>query len=167
MDRELALQGEMEYVRMGFSIRNRYGRVDRARTDFIRAEIRRRDQQARLIKQWESYGSRWQALLATDDPITFADVPWPVPVPPSSVEELTPGAVVQFFLDSLRITTDAASESSRFRSALLRWHPDKMSTILARTVDSDLDAVREGVNLVFRALHAHLNRVKDNEAPSS
>ncbi|KAI0360576.1 hypothetical protein OH77DRAFT_1418541 [Trametes cingulata] len=167
MDRELALQGEMEYVRMGFSIRDRYGRVDRARTDVIRAEIRRRDEQARLIKQWESYGSRWQALLASDYPISFADIPWPMSTPPSSVHDLSSEAVVQFFLDSLRIPNNAASETNRFRRAVLRWHPDKMGPILARTVDADYDSVREGVNVVFRALHAHLNRGKDNEPPSA
>ncbi|KAI0777779.1 hypothetical protein BD413DRAFT_602066 [Trametes elegans] len=162
MEQEQALQGEMEYVRMGFSIRDRYGRVDKTRTDFVRAEIRRRDELARLIKQWEAYEARWRAILSSDGPLAFVDIPWPAFNPPSSVTELHPETVVRFFLESLQLPGNNVSEADRLRAALLRWHPDKMSGIFARVMDSDVQNVREGVNLVFRALHGRLHHVKDN-----
>ncbi|KAI0674407.1 hypothetical protein C8Q78DRAFT_966705 [Trametes maxima] len=160
VERELMLQGEMEYVRIGLSIRDRFGRVDETRTEFVRAEIRKRDALAKAIKQWESYQSRWRGLLNSDRPVAFADIPWPVSDSPSSVDELNPDSVVQFFVDSLLVPGNRASETDRLRSALLRWHPDKMTSVFSRTVDSDLDTVQDGVNIVFRALHARIHRVK-------
>lgn len=164
---EMALQGELEYVRMGLSMRDRYGRVDKARTEYLRVELRRRDALARVIKQWETYKTRWTALLlASDAPVAFADIPWPVPQQPTSVQDLQPEAIVQFFTESLQATGIATTESDRLRSALLRWHPDKMSAVLTRTVATDADSVSEGVNIVFRALHARIHHVKDNVAAS-
>ncbi|CDO75000.1 hypothetical protein BN946_scf184965.g2 [Trametes cinnabarina] len=148
-------EGEIEYVRMGLSIRDEFGRVDKARTDLIRAEIRKRDEVANIIRQWGTYETRWQTLLASDRPVAFADIPWPVPTPPSSVDDLRPEAIVQFFVDSLFVPGSTATAQGRLRSALLRWHPDKMSAVFSRTVESEVDSVREGVNIVFRALHAH------------
>ncbi|KAH9896962.1 hypothetical protein C8Q73DRAFT_435743 [Cubamyces lactineus] len=159
-EHDLALKSEMEYVRMGFSIRDRFGRVDRVRTERIRAEIHLRDALARLIQQWETYETRWRNLLASNTPVTFADIPWPSPDSPSSVDDIRPESIIQFFLDSLRVPGNTSSESDRLRSALLRWHPDKMSAVLSRTVDLELDSVREGVNIVFRALHARMNFVE-------
>ncbi|EIW55619.1 uncharacterized protein TRAVEDRAFT_130154 [Trametes versicolor FP-101664 SS1] len=163
----MALQGELEYVRMGLSVRDRHGRVDKARTEYLRAEARRRDALARVIKQWETYKTRWTALLASDTPLGFADIPWPVPQQPSSTHDLQPEAIVQFFTESLQATGTATTESDRLRSALLRWHPDKMSTVLARTVVADAGSVSEGVNVVFRALHARIHHVKDTAPPRS
>lgn len=163
---EMALQGELDCVRMGLSVRDRYGRVDKARTEYLRAEARRRDALARVVKQWEMYKTRWTTLIASDTAIAFADIPWPVPQQPSSVQDLQPEAIVQFFTESLQATGIATTESDRLRSALLRWHPDKMSAVLARTVATDVDSVGEGVNIVFRALHARIHHVKDT-APAS
>ncbi|KAL1943908.1 hypothetical protein VTO73DRAFT_3726 [Trametes versicolor] len=164
---EMALQGELEYVRMGLSVRDRYGRVDKERTECLRAEVRRRDALAMVIKQWETYKTRWTALLASDAPVAFADIPWPVSPQPSSVLGLKPEAIVQFFTESLQATGIATTESDRLRSALLRWHPDKMSAVLARTVAADAGSVSEGVNVVFRALHARIHHVKDTVPPRS
>ncbi|KAI0336851.1 hypothetical protein GY45DRAFT_1341842 [Cubamyces sp. BRFM 1775] len=150
----------MEYVRMGFSIRDRFGRIDKARTEHVRAELNKRDAQAELIKQWETYETRWRSLLTSDTPVTFAQIPWPLPNLPSSIDDITPEAIIRFFLDSLKVPGNTASESDRLRSALLRWHPDKMSAVLSRTMDTELQPVREGVNIVFRALHARVNLVK-------
>ncbi|KAI0635271.1 hypothetical protein C8Q77DRAFT_1107071 [Trametes polyzona] len=163
---ELALQSEMAHVRMGLSIRDRYGRVDKARTEFVRGEIRRRDELARVIKQWETYETRWHMLLASEGPVAFTDIPWPSPTPPASVLDLHPDAVVQFFVESLQVPGNVATETERLRSALLRWHPDKMSVILSRVVESDLHSVREGINLVFRTLHERIHVVKDNVTSS-
>ncbi|OJT01713.1 hypothetical protein TRAPUB_7769 [Trametes pubescens] len=163
---EMALQGELDYVRMGLSVRDRHGRIDKARTEYLRAEIRRRDTHARVIKQWDTYKTRWKVLLASNTPLAFADIPWPVAHQPSSALDLQPEAVVLFFTESLQATGIATTEADRLRSALLRWHPDKMSTVLARTVATDVDSVSEGVNIVFRALHARIHHVKDTAAAS-
>ncbi|KAI8986768.1 hypothetical protein BD414DRAFT_486983 [Trametes punicea] len=161
-ERALAMQSEMEYVRMGLSIRDKYGRIDKARTDYLRGEVRRRDALSKLIDQWNTYEARWRTLLATNGPVTFADIPWPTGITPSSVDELSPESIIQFFADSLSLPEleNALSEQDRLRAALLRWHPDKLSGILSRTVDSDLDSVREGVNVVFRTLHARMNHLR-------
>ncbi|KAI0659250.1 hypothetical protein C8Q70DRAFT_888375, partial [Cubamyces menziesii] len=156
----LALESEIEYVRMGLSIRDRFGRVDKARMERVRAEILLRDTSAKLVKQWETYETRWRNLLASSTPVTFVDIPWPLSNLPSSVDDLCPEAIIQFFLNSLQLPGNTSTEPDRLRSALLRWHPDKMAAVLSRTVDVELDSVREGVNIVFRALHARLNLVR-------
>ncbi|OSD08133.1 hypothetical protein PYCCODRAFT_1441872 [Trametes coccinea BRFM310] len=152
---------------MGLSIRDTLGRVDKARTALIRAELRQRERLATLVGQWEAYETRWRALLASDRPVAFADVPWPVPTPPSSVDDIRPEAVAQFFVDSLKVPGNTATEPERLRSAILRWHPDKMSAIFSRTVEADVDSVREGVNVVFCALHAHVKGPRDDPVPQS
>ncbi|KAH9852522.1 hypothetical protein C2E23DRAFT_707791, partial [Lenzites betulinus] len=157
----LALLGEMQYVRMGLSIHDHRGRVDKERTEFVRAEIRRRDEQDRLLKQWSTYNARWRALCAADTPVTFADIAWPVSNAPSSAQDLHSDDIVKFFLESLQLPGNTASEPDTLRSALLRWHPDKLTILFSRTVASDLDSVREGVSIVFRALHARIHYVKD------
>ncbi|KAI0360575.1 hypothetical protein OH77DRAFT_698742 [Trametes cingulata] len=164
-DAELALQGEIEYVRMGFSIRDKYGRVDKERTAFIRAEMQRRDELANPAKQWEAYETRWRALLASREPVIFLDIPWPMAKLALSVEELDPDKIVDFFLHSLDIPGCTVSRYDRFRGAMLRWHPDKMSAVVARTVKFDLADVREGINIVFRALHEFVQEIRDQESP--
>ncbi|KAJ8488009.1 hypothetical protein ONZ51_g3814 [Trametes cubensis] len=165
-ERELALESEIEYVRMGLSIRDRFGRVDKARMERVRAEILLRDTSAKLVKQWETYETRWRNLLASSTPVTFVDIPWPLSNLPSSVDDLCPEAIIQFFLNSLQLPGNTSTEPDRLRSALLRWHPDKMAAVLSRTVDVELDSVREGVNIVFRALHARLNLVRCSQQNS-
>ncbi|KAI0372053.1 hypothetical protein BV20DRAFT_140198 [Pilatotrama ljubarskyi] len=120
LDQELALQGEIENVRMGFSIRDRFGRVDKERTEFIRAEMLKRDELAKPAKRWEAYEKRWRALLASKDPVIFQDIPWPTTQPPMSVGELDADDIVDFFLDLLEIPGCSVSEYARFRSAILR-----------------------------------------------
>ncbi|KAI0827029.1 hypothetical protein BC628DRAFT_1409853 [Trametes gibbosa] len=156
----------MGYVRMGLSIRDRHGRIDKERTELVRAEIRRRDEQARLRRRWEAYETRWKVLCAGDAPVAFGDIAWPIHNAPSSVQDLYPEPIVQFFQESLQVSGNVASETDILRSALLRWHPDKMSMVFSRTVSSDMDSVREGVNIVFRALHARIHCIKHEAIPS-
>lgn len=153
-ERAEALIGEMDWVRKGGSLRDATGRRDMARTEQLRAEVRILDEETRLMKLWDGYETRWRALLARMDPVTFADVPWPLPVTPRTVDELVPATVEEFLLGSLRVRKNTVTRRERIRASLLRWHPDKVSALMSRVVEDDRAAVREGIHTVFRHLKA-------------
>jgi len=148
-EREMATLGEFEWVRSGGVLRDALGRRDKARTESIRQEIRLQERERLLMDRWETYERKWRALLAADDPVTFKDIPWPTPECPSSVEELSAAGIADFFLEPLEVRTNKTSRRDRIRASLLRWHPDKISSVLSRVVLDDADKVREGVNAVF------------------
>ncbi|KAI0711146.1 hypothetical protein C8T65DRAFT_647660 [Cerioporus squamosus] len=153
-ERALALEGELYWVSMGGSIRDMYGRKDKARTEELRAEVRIRNEERKLLDYWDAYETRWRALLVSTTPIAFNDIPWPVDPPPSSVDALTPDAVAEFLFAPLRVRANAVSKKDRIRASLLRWHPDKLSAVVARTAEEDAESVRAGINAVFRVLMA-------------
>ena len=155
-ERAVALEGELYWVSMGGSIRDAYGRKDKARTEELRAEVRIRKEERQLLDRWDAYEMRWRTLLASAAPITFSDIPWPVDSqsPPSSVDALTADAVAEFLFAPLRVRANKISKKDRIRASLLRWHPDKLSAVVARTVAEDVDSVRAGINTVFRVLMA-------------
>lgn len=151
-EREQALEGEMDWVSVGGWLRDAYGRKDRLRTEQLRAQARVRDEKRRIIAQWDAYEAQWRALLASTGLISFANIPWPVTSSPTSVDNLTPDDVAEFFIAPLRVSANGTSRKDRIRTSLLRWHPDKLSAVLARTVEQDSDCVRSGINTVFRIL---------------
>lgn len=153
-ERAEALTGEMAWVRAGGSLRDAHGRRDKVRTEQLRAEIRLLDEEARLTAQWNAYEARWCALLAVNTPVTFKDVPWPLPSAVASVDDLVPGAIEEFLFGPLRVRRNTVTKRERFRASFLRWHPDKMSALLQRVVPEDESAVQEGVKAVFRCLRA-------------
>jgi hypothetical protein len=151
-EREVATLGEFEWVRSGGVLRDGQGRRDKVRTDSIRQEIRLQEREKLLMDRWEIYERKWGALLAADDPVSFRDMPWPLPTCPSTVEELAFAAISDFLLDPLGVRTNKVTKRERIRTSLLRWHPDKMSSILCRVVEDDVDIVREGIGAVFTCL---------------
>ncbi|KAH9926697.1 uncharacterized protein B0H18DRAFT_1005162 [Fomitopsis serialis] len=153
-ERAEALIGEMDWVRSGGSLRDANGRLDKVRTEQLREEVRILDEDTRLTKLWDSYETRWRALLATTDPVTFTHIPWPLPVFPKAVDELAPAAIEEFLLGPLRVRKNTVTKRERIRASLLRWHPDKISNLLSRVIDEDQAVVREGVHVVFRCLKA-------------
>lgn len=153
-ERAEALVGEMDWVRAGGSLRDANGRRDVVRTEQLRAEIRLQDEEKRLMAQWDAYEARWRALLASSSTVSFRDVPWPTPTAPSSVDELTNAAIADFIFGPLQVRKNTITRRERIRASLLRWHPDKVYSILVRTVEEDTNVVREGVNTVFRCLKA-------------
>ncbi|KAI0746894.1 hypothetical protein C8Q80DRAFT_1178153 [Daedaleopsis nitida] len=166
LEREEALQGEMEWVGAGGWLRDAYGRKDKVRTERLRAEIRVRDEQRKILAQWATYEDHWRTLLASTGPISFQDIPWPVSPSPSSVDDLTPDAVAEFLLAPLRVKTKSLSRKDLLRTSLLRWHPDKLSAVMARTVEEDADSVRSGVNAVFRVLRSMQDSDRQHDSHS-
>ncbi|TFK89660.1 hypothetical protein K466DRAFT_465961, partial [Polyporus arcularius HHB13444] len=149
-ERALALEGELYWVSMGGSIRDVYGRKDKARTEELRAEVRIRKEERKLLDRWDAYETRWRALLAATTPIAFSDIPWPVDPPPTCIDALTPDAIAEFLFAPLRVRANTVAKRDRIRASLLRWHPDKLSAVAARTIEEDAESVRVGINTVFR-----------------
>jgi hypothetical protein len=110
--------------------------------------------------------------------VRFKDIPWPIdianPVPvhggsattmggrkPKHVEtgkevtleDITPKNVEAFLLGGLQVRGTTATRKGRIRSALLRWHPDKLSWLLARVVEEDMDSVRGGLAMIVQFVH--------------
>jgi hypothetical protein len=151
-EREVATHGEIEWVRSGGVLRDAQGRRDKVRTDHIRHEIRLQEREKILKERWEMYERKWGILLASEDCVSFKDMPWPLQRCPSSVEDLTFKAISDFLLEPLEIRTNTVTKRERIRTSLLRWHPDKMSSVLCRVVEEDMDIVRGGVGAVFMCL---------------
>ncbi|KII84618.1 hypothetical protein PLICRDRAFT_45998 [Plicaturopsis crispa FD-325 SS-3] len=157
---EIASAGEIEWVRSGGVLRDAQGRRDKVRTAQILAEIRLVEEEQRLTAVWEEHERRWRTLLAShDDVLTFRDIPWPLHPPPSSPADLVPAKITEFLLAPLRVRSCTVSKRDRLRTAMLRWHPDKITPLLSdRVAEDDAGAVRDGINVVFNAclgaLHA-------------
>ena len=165
-EREQIRLGEMEWVRAGGWLRDASGRKDKARTEQIRAEVRLADEERKILERWHAYEARWNALLASTTPVTFVDIPWPVSLPPSSAEDLTPDAITEFFLAPLRVRSSTVLKKDRIRTSILRWHPDKLSVIMARTVERDIDNVRAGINNVFHVVRSLQDSERTSDIPA-
>lgn len=122
------------------------------RTESIKREIRLQKDEQLAMEQWEAYEGAWRSLLTSTDSITFNTLPWPLQKAPSTVHELTPTAISEFLLASLAVRTNSVTRKERIRASFLRWHPDKISSVLNRVVDDDVDAVREGISAVLMCL---------------
>ena len=98
----------------------------------------------------------WSSSIssAADKPVvTFADMPWPLHTPPTSPDELrNPGKIAEFIFESLTLEGNKTTRRERLRSSLLRWHPDKLRSLLARVPEEELDAVKDGIDAVVISL---------------
>lgn len=169
-ERAEALRSEIEWVRAGGALRDARGRRDPARTAALRREIELKDKEDRLRARWDAYEARWRVLSDSRgrgrsesregrerqddaaDGLAFADVPWPVDPAPADVSDLTRVRIADFLLEPLSIRGNTVTRRERIRASLLRWHPDKVSMLLARVRPIDAERVMEGVYAVFRAL---------------
>ncbi|KAF8189773.1 hypothetical protein K438DRAFT_1832077, partial [Mycena galopus ATCC 62051] len=128
-----ALKGEIDWVRSGGILRDAQGNRDYARTEAIREELR-----------LSALEATWKAGRDRNKPrdVQFQDVPWPVcPTDgrPVALAELTVDRVEDFLLAGLKVRGCTVTKKERVRTSLLRWHPDKMTTVLARIVETDLE----------------------------
>ncbi|KDQ22370.1 hypothetical protein PLEOSDRAFT_1023114, partial [Pleurotus ostreatus PC15] len=159
-----ATQGEFDWVRSGGILRDARGRRDKVRTEAIRAEIRRRDEEDGIMRTWNAYEERWRRLsrpgTGTDQhmAIRFRDIPWPQGSAADkelgvgavgTVEDLDVESMQRFFLATLRVRTNRMTRKELVRAAWLRWHPDKLVSVLARVVPEDVSMVQEGISLVM------------------
>jgi hypothetical protein len=75
---------------------------------------------------------------------------------PALDELLKPEAICEFLLSPAH--SPGVSSKDRIRAALRRWHPDKFARLLGLVVESDRDAVTDGVGIVVRCLNEMLER---------
>ncbi|KAJ6484420.1 hypothetical protein C8R47DRAFT_1321506 [Mycena vitilis] len=165
-----ALKGEIDWVRSGGILRDIQGNRDYKRTEAIREELRLSALEASLVERWKKYETRWTELAGKaarerNKPrdVRFEDVPWPVsPVEGQSVKlaDLKVDRVEDFLLANLKVRGCTVTRKERVRSSLLRWHPDKMTAVLGRIVETDLEAVREGIHAVVLCLHQPNSKVE-------
>lgn len=149
-----ARKGEETWVRMGGILRDPKGNRDWTRTLAIREELKLRDIEAALQRRWKLYEQRWRNLLENQGPVEFRDIPWPVDCDQGSVDlkDLKINDMEEFFLGGLRVRGCETTQRDRIRACLLRWHPDKMTAILARVTEGDAKRVMEGIRLVTDCL---------------
>lgn len=156
-----ARHGEEEWVRSGGILRDTKGRRDMVRTQTVRDELKLRDIEKALVERWEAYEGQWKELLASNGKgkegradLRFRDLPWPVDTgdKKAEVSDLTVGRVEEFLLGGLKVRGCGITRKDRIRSSLLRWHPDKLTSVLARVVEEDVEIVNEGVSVVIRSL---------------
>ncbi|KAG9221045.1 hypothetical protein CCMSSC00406_0005516 [Pleurotus cornucopiae] len=103
------------------------------------------------VDAWREYEERWKALASQTDPLTFASIPWPVVLPPTTPTGITSAAIVLFLYSPLH--SPGQSRKDRIRHAQLRWHPDRFRKVLERVAETDREAVEEGVGIVARCLN--------------
>jgi hypothetical protein len=179
LEAAIARENEREWVRSGGVLRDAQGRRDYARTDALRAEIRREEEERALVRRWERYEARWrEAVVAGEGAVTFVDVPWPVPAAHGEEGEGVSRALVQeqladpkfmrdFLLSPLNVRESLlpgrrTTKRDRLRREMLHWHPDKLSGLVGRVVEEDEADVREGIAAVFMQLKSLQDEEKDN-----
>lgn len=166
-----ALSGEIDWVRSGGILRDPVtGKRDHERTKAIRAELKLKAEEEALTERWEAYEKAWKSLprLINSRELTFHDIPWPIAIPEQDgtkknsqkrkigVRDLTPVAIEEFLTDVLRVRGTKISKKERIRASLLRWHPDKMTSIVSRVAEDDIEEVKKGVAAVAAALSTRL-----------
>ena len=139
----------------------------RQQEESLREERRRRRRAREIASAWRTYEARW-ALLSQRQPelgllsaLTFERIPWPVVDAPldcgTRLDVLLRHEAIREFLLSSAHSPDVSAKD-RIRAALRRWHPDKFARVLSQVIESDRDAVAEGMGVVVRCLNDMLER---------
>ncbi|KAM6502206.1 hypothetical protein JOM56_002183, partial [Amanita muscaria] len=122
---------------------------------YLEKRAREKREQERLdktiVNAWTRYETRWAAMQASSDTLTFSNIPWPLPSPPNAPEEMSPADIASFLLSPLHSKSHTRKE--RIRIAQLRWHPDRFRKFMSRIADSDKAKVEDGVGIVARCLN--------------
>jgi hypothetical protein len=172
---EEARKGEEYWVSCGGVLRDKNGNRDLERTNQIREELKLRQAEKRLQERWDTYESRWKDLNSqaklrnplaepsgTEDQdqddnrlLTFADIPWPVDKPEGETvtfDDLHLKNIEAFLFGPLTIRGSTVTKKERVRSSLLRWHPDKLTSIVDMVNPEAKQGVMEGIHAVVRRL---------------
>ncbi|KAK7053396.1 hypothetical protein VNI00_004022 [Paramarasmius palmivorus] len=132
---------------------------------YRRPEQRTRDRSKPRVDKsisdsWKKYEDRWATLAASSEPLTFANIPWPVASAPRSPEQITLSAISEFLLSPLH--SQSLTRKDRIRAAQLRWHPDRFQRMMHRVPSTEKDMVVEGVGAVARSLNELMGREKSH-----
>ncbi|KAI0268687.1 hypothetical protein BC834DRAFT_800662, partial [Gloeopeniophorella convolvens] len=117
-----------------------------------------------LAEAWRVYEARWAVLsrahsqrgFGLHSALAFDRIPWPVMDPPRHPSELRVEAIRKFLLSSAH--SPDVPPRDRIRAALRRWHPDKFTRVLSLVIESDREAVVEGMGIVARCLNELLEK---------
>lgn len=158
-ERAEALRGEIAWVRSGGILRSADGRRDYARTEEVRRVVAEEDRQRAVLERWRAYEEAWARLLnptqpsSNDSLLRFSDIPWPTVKQPKSVGDLRESgtSIEEFLFESLSIRANV-TRRERIRTSLLRWHPDKLGSVLATVHEEDRAAVKDGFDVVAMCL---------------
>jgi hypothetical protein len=153
-ERAEALIGEKHWVRQGGMLRDANGKRDPQRTEEVRKIVEKEDKERRIIERWLAYEQGWASLsVGHVRELSFGSIPWPHVSPPRNASDLRDAQRIgEFLFESLGIMGNSTSRKERIRSSLLRWHPDKLVSIVARVKDDDVESVRDGIDAVVMGL---------------
>ena len=124
------------------------------------------------LDPWLSYEDRWHQLLTNSNEagitLRFTSIPWPMETQPTSVDDIKAAEIRAFLLSSramrppvklsgtepqekLSPVNDLKTRQAVLRTALLRWHPDKvLPKFLSWVEEDERAAVKDGVGRVIR-----------------
>jgi hypothetical protein len=164
-EHEEAVKGDIDWVKSGGILRDRTGKRDFERTNIIRKELELQELEIKVLERWNAYEHRWNMILASRGPLTFSAIPWPVADLPAHVSDLTIRSIAHFVIAPLRVAGSTVARRHRIRQLILRYHPDKVSSVISRTVNDDKVAVEEGVIVVLTCLKYLHDEEKAMEPP--
>lgn len=149
---------EAEHIRTTRERGQEYERVQ-LQEDWMDWHRREQVQADNQIKEaWVRYEERWRTLFNTNEPLSFATIPWPMVRIPSSPNRITLGAISLFLLSPFH--SQGMTDKERVRNAQLRWHPDKFRRLLTRVRESERGMVEEAAGNVARYLNDMGNRAR-------
>ena len=154
-EKEEALKGEKDWVRMGGVLRDVNGKRDYVWTAEVKKLVEVEDAQRRAVERWAAYETALSKLSAGSGTLTFQDFPWPLLSKPEEAGELRDETAVARFLfemQTLGVPDVKVSRRDRIRMSLLRWHPDKLGSVVGRVREEDVEAVKEGIDAVVISL---------------
>ncbi len=127
-------------------------RVLKAEEDSRRRRREEREHKRRMDAR-DNYDRRWAELLNSKSvDLGFADVPWPVGGE-MEISQVTAEAITAFLFPSGSDVGRGGMRKEALREVMLRFHPDKFEgRVIPRIRSEDRDAVREGANVVARAV---------------
>ncbi|KAG6907571.1 hypothetical protein DXG01_008408 [Tephrocybe rancida] len=136
-------------------------RQERFRKEQLRLEeIRQRTDSHKLTKEQvastlERHERQWSILHSTGNNLHWESIPWPMFVPPKSLDDITLSAVSAYALTPLLPEEhNAKSWKDRIKDLIRKWHPDRFETkYLPRVAERDRDKVKEGIEAVLQSLN--------------
>ncbi|KAG6907570.1 hypothetical protein DXG01_008407 [Tephrocybe rancida] len=123
-------------------------------------EMRQRTDSHKLTKEQlastlELHERQWSMLHLIGNNVHWESIPWPMFVPPKSLDDITLSAVSAYVLTSLLPEEHKAkSRKDRIVDLIRKWHPDRFETkYLPRVAEGDRDKVKEGMEAVLQSLN--------------
>ncbi|KAG6906101.1 hypothetical protein DXG01_015930 [Tephrocybe rancida] len=103
----------------------------------------------------ERHERQWSMLHLIGNNLHWESIPWPMFVPPKSLDDITLPAVSAYVLTSLLPEEHKAkSRKDRIKDLIRKWHPDRFETkYLPRVAEGDRDKVKEGMEAVLQSLN--------------